>query len=151
MLKKFLIGSCVIFVLMVGICTIAVFSGGSDSPTSSSSAKPTATTMSSTELATRRDMAVQVIEDYPEVREAAISHAGNEVSMAIVVDYATNEARGRELGDNFVRSYKSLSDDDSPGVKIGRGKYNYLITVVLPNEKVLAQGAKVSFADRISW
>ena len=55
------------------------------------------------------------------------------------------------MGENFLRMYKSLSDDDSPRRSIGKGKYDYLVGVYYPNETTLVQGAKVSFADRISW
>ena len=73
------------------------------------------------------------------------------MNLVLVVGAATSEARAKQLGDNFVRMYKSLSDDDPPGPTIGAGKYDYLIGVYTPSEKQIALGAKVSFADRITW
>ena len=96
-------------------------------------------------------MAISSIKMNPEVVDAAISRQGNEVSMVIMVRSSTNKTRGKELGENFVRMYKSLSDDTAPGRSVGKGKYDYLIGVYYPNEKPLVRGAKVSFADRISW
>ena len=57
------------------------------------------------------------------------------------------------MGEKFLRMYQSLSDsdDDSPRPSIGKGKYDYLVGVYYPNETTLVQGAKVRFADRISW
>ena len=87
----------------------------------------------------------------PEVLDAAVSRQGSEVSLVLIVRSSTNQARGKQLGENFLRMYKSLSDDDSPGRSIGKGKYDYLVGVYYPNETTLVQGAKVSFADRITW
>ena len=94
---------------------------------------------------------VEAIKQYPGVLDAAISKRGNQVSLVLVVHSATNESNARQLGDNYVRMFKSLSDDDSPGSSIGRGKYDYLIGVYYSNEKKVAQGAKSRASDRISW
>ena len=94
---------------------------------------------------------VATMKQNPGVLDAAISERGNQISLVLIVHPITNEGGARQLGDSFVRMFKSLSDDDSPGSSIGRGKYDYLIGVYYPNEKRVAQGAKSRTSSRISW
>ena len=94
---------------------------------------------------------VAAITQYPEIIDAAINERGNQVSLVLIVHPLTNESRGKELGDNFVRMFKSFSDDEAPGSSIGTGKYDYLIGVYYPNKKKVAQGTKSRVAQRISW
>ena len=94
---------------------------------------------------------IATMKQNPGVLDAAISQQGERVSLVLIVHPITNESRARQLGDNFVRLYKSLSDDEPPGRSIGRGKYDYLIGVYYPNEKRVAQGAKSRSSGRISW
>ncbi len=35
--------------------------------------------------------------------------------------------------------------------EIGKGLYAYVVGVYYPDEKLVAMGAKVSFADHITW
>ena len=96
-------------------------------------------------------MATASITEYPEVIDAAISQKGNDVSPVLIVGYSTSQQRAEELGDNFVRMVKSLSQDSSRGKDVGKWMYSYLIGVYYPNEKELAQGGKSKVSDRISW
>ncbi len=91
------------------------------------------------------------IEANREVIDSAIRRQGQQVSLVLIVRSATNTARARQLGENFLRMYKSLSDDNPPGQSIGRGKYDYIVGVYYPNKKPVATGAKASIADRMSW
>ena len=91
------------------------------------------------------------IEANREVIDSAIRRQGQQVSLVLIVRSATNTARARQLGENFLRMYKSLSDDNPPGQSIGRGKYDYIVGVYYPNKKPVAIGAKASIADRLSW
>ena len=83
--------------------------------------------------------------------DAAISQDGRDLSLVLVVAYATNERYAKQLGENFVRMLKSLSQDDPPGQSIGTGIYNYLVGVYLPNGDRVALGAKARTSDRITW
>ena len=94
---------------------------------------------------------IETAKAYPEVVDAAISRDGRRVSLVLVVRSATSTAQAKTLGENFVRLYKSMSDDDPPGKSVGAGQYDYLIGVYYPNEKQVAFGGKVSFAEHISW
>ena len=71
--------------------------------------------------------------------------------LSLLFCWSTSEKYGKELGDNFVRLVKTFSPDDPPGKEIGEGIYNYIIGVYYPDESELALGAKVSYADHITW
>ena len=102
------------------------------------------------EIAKQR--AIHAIQQYPEVREAAITQKGRDVVLVVIVDHATSKARAKQLGDNFMRLVKTFSDaEPSPGVEIGRGVYGYLIGVYTPAKKRIALGAKVRTAPHITW
>ena len=96
-------------------------------------------------------MVTSSIEANREVADSAITRQGKQVKLVLVVRSATSKSRAQQLGENFVRMYKSMSDDQGPGQSVGRGKYDYIIGVYYPNEKPVAIGAKASIADRISW
>ena len=87
----------------------------------------------------------------PAVRDAAISQAGRDLSLALVIGPAVNEEYARQLGDSFVRMLKSLSQDDPPGLSIGTGIYNYIVAVHYPNGVLVAIGAKARNSDHIRW
>ena len=84
------------------------------------------------------------------VNDAAITRDDETVSLALIVNPAIDESYAKQLGDNFVRQVKSLSDDNPPGKDIGTGKYEYLITIAY-GDQVLYQGAKSRGAVRITW
>ena len=113
--------------------------------------RPRRTATPTVNVADIRDMVISTIEGYPRIREAAIGQDGNQLSLVIIVDYATDPDYAQELGDNFVRLAKTFLKDGAPGKQIGTGKYDYLIGVYYPNERKVALGAKVGTADRISW
>ena len=97
-------------------------------------------------------MAVPTMMDYPRVRDAAVSQDGKTLSLVLVVDYAIDPSYAQQLGDNFVRLTKTLLlDGETPGERIGKGEYDYIIGVYYANEKPLVMGAKARTADRISW
>lgn len=99
----------------------------------------------------QKNLAIQGIKEYPEVRDAAVYQEGKELSLIVIVDYATSEARAKDLGDSFVRMVKTFGPEPAPGKEIGEGMFDYKIGVAYPNEEIVAVGAKVSFADHITW
>jgi len=99
----------------------------------------------------QKNLAILSIKEYPEVRDAAVLQKGKELSLAVIVDYATSEARAREIGDSFVRLVKNFGPEPAPAKEIGKGTFDYMIAVAYPNEKIVVQGAKVSSADHITW
>ena len=99
-----------------------------------------------------RQIVLETIGASPGVLDAAISQDGEYISLVLVVGAATSEQYAKQLGENFVRQFKTLSQDDPPRNQVGTGIFNYTVKVVgSPGQKVIAQGAKVSFSDRISW
>ncbi len=98
-----------------------------------------------------KQMASASIEEQDQVIDSDIRQDGHDLSLILVVSYATTPATAKQLGDNFVRMVKSLGPDDSPGRTIGEGKYDYVIGVYYPNQDRVALGAKVRGASRISW
>ena len=98
-----------------------------------------------------QDLAIQSIKQNPLVLDAAISQRGNQFSLVLVVNRATNQRAARELGENFVRMFKGFSDDANPGRDIGTGKYDYLIGVYFSDRTEIALGAKAASSSRITW
>jgi len=97
------------------------------------------------------NLAVQGIKEYPDVQDAAVHQEGKELSLVVIVDYGTSEKGAKELGDNFVRMVKTFGPEPAPSKEIGEGMFDYMIGVAYPNEEMVAIGAKVSFADHITW
>ena len=84
-------------------------------------------------------------------RDIAILAVGNEVRLVYVVPFGTPKSRAKELGDNFVRLVKSLSNDDGPDKEIGRGKFTYDVAAITPDEKFLVRGTKLNTGTSIWW
>jgi len=98
-----------------------------------------------------KSLAIEEIEAYPMVKDADFKQKGKDITLVLIVGYATSNQQAKEFGDNFVRLVKSFSEDDPPKKDIGSGKYTYTVGVFYPNEKQVALGAKVSNATFISW
>lgn len=99
-----------------------------------------------------KNLAIDMIEEYSQVKDAAIVQEGDDLSLALIVGYATSERGAKELGENFVRLTKTFIDDEpSPEKRIGEGIYNYTIGVYTPDEERIVLGVKVDFGRSISW
>ena len=141
-----------VLILTLACATKAPVLTSTPVPTSAPITTPTSTPKPpAASSASVNSMVVSSIEAYREVVEAAISQRGDRVSLVLIVRSATNEQRAQELGDNFVRMFKSLSPDTPPGRVIGEGMYDYVVGVYYPNEKKVASGAKAKNARRITW
>lgn len=134
------------------IVVIAVSVSGEDQPASKVRTDRPASTVSDTAIsADTKTLILAAIQEYPEVLDAAIAQDGSDVNLVLVVSSFTSEARAKELGDNFVRMTKSMSQDDPPTRSIGFGIYSYLVGVYYSDETLVAMGAKVQSSDQISW
>ena len=92
------------------------------------------------------------IKAYPAVLDAAAIQDGKKISLVLIVAAMTNEFQARVLGDNYVRMAILLLDDGKVGKDdLGRGEYDYLVGVYYVNEELVAMGAKVGVAERITW
>ena len=124
----------------------------SSSDTAPSTATPATATPASSRLSTdASNLAVGSIEGYTDVLEAAISQDGKTLSLVLVLRPGVSKSRAQQLGDNFVRSTKSFGPGPAPGAAIGAGIFDFLVTVVYPDETVVAQGAKARSASSINW
>ena len=142
----------VVGLVIVLVVLIAVVANSDDGGGSTATREKPAPADDLAVSAETRQIVLDSIGASPGVLDAAISQDGEYVSLVLVVGAATNEATAERLGENFVRQFKSLSQDDPPGKEVGTGMYSYTVKVVgSPGEKVIAQGAKVSFSNRISW
>ena len=99
----------------------------------------------------QKSFAIQAIEDYPEVLDAAVVQEAKQLSLVIFVDYATSKERAKQLGDSFVRLVKTYGPEPAPSKIVGEGTFDYLVGVYYPNEELVVQGAKVSFSEHITW
>ena len=152
MLKKVSLGVLCVLVLIIGCGIVLAVVGESDTSSrddlSTPSPRPTQRVSSPPAPTTTRPsvnvdaIVSENIQIEPEVLDAAVSHQGSQVSLVLIVRSSTNQSRGKQLGEQFLRMYKSLSDDDSPGRSIGKGKYDYIVGVYYPNEKPLVQGQR---------
>lgn len=98
------------------------------------------------------DVVINQIKQDPMVLDAAIvQKSKKDINLALIVSYKTSKGKAKQLGDNFMRLFKSLSDDEPPGKQIGTGIYDYMIGVYYPDKKRLAFGAKVRTSPFISW
>ena len=149
MLKKIVIGCVVVSVLFLG-CTIALIAIV-DSNESTPKPDTASVAVDIPLTAGTKAMVVSGIEGYPAVLDASVSQKGADVSLVLIVALGTSESAAKRLGENAVRMTKTLSQDTSPGKTIGKGMYNYLVGVYYPDERMVAQGAKVTFSDRITW
>ena len=147
---RFVFFGCLGFlVLIVGcVAIIVATSGGDDDDYAPPQSATAIGGMSEMEM---ERMVISQMMEYPQVRDCSVSRDRDNVNLVVIVGAATNEATAKNLGDNFVRMYKSFSDDDPPARSIGPGKYNYLIGVYTPTEEKIALGAKVKAAERITW
>ena len=100
-----------------------------------------------------KDLVLQEIKNRSLVDDAAIGQDNCNLSPAIIVSPATNEAYAKELRDYFIRLTKSFAPDSPPPSKeIGKGVYDYLIGVYdVYTNKEIAFGAKASNAHWITW
>ena len=100
------------------------------------------------------ELAISVTKQELLVSDAAISHKDSTISMAIVVNAATNKQEAKRLGDNFARQLAAFSGGKQPD-KYYLGElwdnYTLLIIVADSSQKTIVQGAKVRGGTRITW
>jgi len=141
-----------VVVLVVAIALIANNGDGGQVTVKRDNPTPASQPVDMTVPMETRQIVLESIGASAGVLDAAISQDGEYISLVLVVGAAMNEQYARQLGENFVRQFKTMSQDDPPGKDVGTGMYNYIVKVVgSPGEQIIAQGAKVSFSDRISW
>ena len=137
--------------LLLTVVIAVTVPGDNETPQRARPSNPAPATVSQTISADTKTLILAAIQESPEVLDAAIGQDGSDVNLVLVVSSFTSEARAKELGDNFVRMTKAMSQDDPPTRNIGFGIYSYLVGVYYPDETLVAMGAKVQSSDHISW
>jgi outer membrane murein-binding lipoprotein Lpp len=99
----------------------------------------------------QKELAISQIKHNTMVQDAAITQDGKHLSLAIIVEYATNEETAKDLGDSFLRLVKTFGPEDAPQKEIGPGIYDYLVGVYYPDKTQVALGAKCSSCRKIAW
>ena len=98
-----------------------------------------------------KDLAIDEIMGYPDVLVAAVGQDGRQLTLAVVVAFGSAEPAAKDVGDDFVRVVKSFGPESAPAKEIGKGEFDYLVTVVYPDETVIVRGSKVGNSARITW
>lgn len=135
---------CLGWMLVIGACVVVGMLALPRTPT---------TTPARHFNAEQLPLAIEIIKEYPQVRDAAVARDpdGRRLNLAIVVGAATSRDHARELGDSFVRATINFVEGGRPGKEIGRSEWDYQIQVATPAGQVLARGAKIAEARRIAW
>ena len=60
------------------------------------------------------DPVANEMEDYPDVRDAAIAHHGRKATLVLVVDQKTDGVRAEELGNRFIERIESHVETSFP-------------------------------------
>jgi hypothetical protein len=101
---------------------------------------------------TEKQLAIDTITGYPEVKEAAIvQKEGNKVNLAVIVRASINKETAQRIGDNFVRALKTYSQDIAPSKSVGKGIYDYMVGVYRQDESLIVMGNKPANAEHIIW
>ena len=98
-----------------------------------------------------KSLAIDGIKQYPEVENAVVAQEGKQLSLVVMVVPGTSEARAKELGDSFLRMVKAHGPGPEPGEKIGKGVFDYLVSVITWDEALYVMGAKLSSSEHITW
>ena len=100
-------------------------------------------------------IAVDTIKEHPDVRYAAVTQKGSELSLSIIINQSISQRRAQELGDDFIRMVMSNAGRDfenaPEGKQIGASRFSYLVGIYRIDKSEVALGAKVSSAKWITW
>ena len=134
---------------MVGLVVVAVMIGpGCAGEPVSPSTSATVVADASTRY---RLLAIETIKNLREVLDAAISKSGDSYSLVVIVESGTSASLARDLGRTFIRLIKLAGPDDNPDNELGTGLFDYIISVVYPDESKVVQGEKLRGSIRITW
>ncbi|MDO7281755.1 hypothetical protein Q5W88_01230 [Shouchella clausii] len=104
------------------------------------------------------DYAIEIISDYEEVQDSAVTHNDEEIVLALVVSPSTNQETQQQLLDNFARAlgsgvsifgdYEMPTADDLGSIY---DEYNLQVVSGTSAEDVQVHGAKNKNAKSISF
>ena len=97
----------------------------------------------------QKAQAVQVMKNEPGVIDATINQKGKELSLSITVEFDTSEVRAKLLAEKFIITVMYYGPE--PYLEWEEGIFDYLVTIIDPNEQIIMQADKVSESDHITW
>jgi hypothetical protein len=98
------------------------------------------------------DIAIQLMEDRDQVRGAAITRSNRIFNLVLIVDPSISPDYALKLGDDFVRTVKGYLDSfPNRDKELGISRYTYLVGIVDPEKKVVAEGAKYPLSRSVHW
>ncbi|MBM42454.1 MAG: hypothetical protein CL483_11085 [Acidobacteria bacterium] len=87
-----------------------------------------------------------------EILHAGIDQSGRTVELSLVVPERTSARQARRLGRRFVWLVKTNSLHElDPERLLGAGVFDYIVRVVTPSNKVLAEGGKNTTDEQLTW
>jgi len=95
--------------------------------------------------------AINTIKEEDSVIEADLMQKGSKIELILTVEDKTSKKRAKELGDSYVRLVKTFSMDINPNKKIGKGIYNYSVSIRKQNRENIRVGIKENMAELITW
>ena len=102
-----------------------------------------------------KELAVAIIVGYREVTAAEITQENSILDLVLVVKPGTGNTPAKKLGDQFIRTVKTVGPDENPPTygnrQIGTGKFNYYIGIYYPDKTELLMGTKFAVDSTISW
>ena len=98
------------------------------------------------------DPVANEMEDYPDVRDAAIAHHGRKATLVLVVDQKTDGVRAEELGNRFIERIESHVETSFPlDADGGDTFFDYLIVISNARSEVILRGKKERTASQAIW
>jgi len=102
-----------------------------------------------------KELAVAIIVGYREVTAAEITQENSILDLVLVVKLGTGNTIAKKLGDQYIRTVKTVGPDENPATygnrQIGTGKFNYYIGIYYPDKTELLMGTKFAVDSTISW
>ena len=98
-------------------------------------------------------MVISKMKAFEEVEQALVIDQKDieKVSLALIVASDTSKERAKELGKHFLQNAMiHIADENKPGKKVGKSKYNYMISVCTDRD-VIVMGTKTPEEAFITW
>mgnify|MGYP006302728895 FL=1 len=100
-----------------------------------------------------KEMVISKMKAFEEVEQALVIDQKEieKVSLALIVTSDTSKDRAKELGKHFLRNaMMHIADENKPVKKVGKSKYNYMISVCTDRD-VIVMGTKTPDEASITW
>ena len=101
----------------------------------------------------QRAAPVEAIRQQPDVLDAVVNQdEGRHLDLIVTVNPGTSGARGREIGESFLRLVKDIGPDDDPlPDRVGSGRHSYRVRILEPDGNLVTLGEKRWDQEHILW